>query len=78
MRSPQALFSTGITLVLLGFILVFAGIAISLSGSGGDFGGLILLGPIPIAFGSSPEITSSMLWAGILIAIIYLAVRRRL
>ena len=78
MRSPQDIFITGITLVITGFIFVFAGMALSLSGDGGNFGGLILIGPIPIAFGSSPEITSTMLWAGVFIAVIYLVVRRRL
>lgn len=77
MRLPQDLFITGIILVIMGFILVFAGMTMSLANGEGDFGGLILIGPIPIAFGSSPEITSTMLWAGVLIAVIYIALRRR-
>nr|WP_321496281.1 DUF131 domain-containing protein [uncultured Methanolobus sp.] len=78
MRSPQDLFITGITVVIMGFIFVIAGMLVSMSETGGDFGGLILIGPIPIAFGSSPEITSTMLWAGVLIAVIYLVSRRKL
>ncbi|MDD4497223.1 MAG: DUF131 domain-containing protein [Methanosarcinaceae archaeon] len=35
-------------------------------------GGLIMLGPIPIAFGSSPEITTNILGIGLLIMIMYL------
>ncbi|WP_319508404.1 DUF131 domain-containing protein [uncultured Methanolobus sp.] len=60
MRSSQDIFNTGIILVILGFVLVLAGVLISSLNGTGEFGGLILIGPIPIAFGSSPEITSSM------------------
>ncbi|WP_229387963.1 DUF131 domain-containing protein [Methanosarcina sp. DH2] len=35
-------------------------------------GGLIMLGPIPIVFGSAPEITTNMLGLGLLITILYL------
>ncbi|WP_292484858.1 DUF131 domain-containing protein [Methanohalobium sp.] len=42
-----------------------------------DFGGLIMIGPIPIVFGSSPEITSSMLLLGLLILIVYLLIIKR-
>ncbi|WMW22248.1 DUF131 domain-containing protein [Methanolobus mangrovi] len=78
MRSSQDIFNTGIALVIMGFVLVFAGVLSSSFNGTGDFGGLILIGPIPITFGSSPEITSSMLWSGVLIALVYLIVRRRL
>jgi uncharacterized protein (TIGR00304 family) len=78
MRSPQNLLQLGSLLVFIGFIFVFAGSIVSSFSSSGDFGGLVMIGPIPIAFGSSPEITSSMLWAGALIAVIYLLVRGRL
>jgi uncharacterized protein (TIGR00304 family) len=78
MRSPQDLSQLGSLLVFIGFFLVLAGVIVSSFSSSGNFGGLIMIGPIPIAFGSSPEITSSMLWAGVLIAVIYLLVRRRL
>lgn len=77
MRSPQDLFNYGIILVVLGFFLVFAGIILSAFNGTGEFGGLILIGPIPIAFGSAPEITSSLIWAGVIIAVIYLFARRR-
>lgn len=78
MRSSQNLFNIGFTLIILGFVLVFTGLLVSAFSGAGEFGGVILIGPIPIAFGSSPEITSLMLWAGALIAVVYLLVRRRL
>ncbi|WP_407282766.1 DUF131 domain-containing protein [Methanolobus sp. WCC1] len=78
MRSPQELSQLGSLLIFLGFFLVFAGVILSSFSGSGDFGGLVMIGPVPIAFGSSPEITSSMLWAGVLIAVIYLLARRRL
>ncbi|ETA67378.1 putative membrane protein [Methanolobus tindarius DSM 2278] len=78
MRSPQELSQLGSLLIFLGFFLVFAGVILSSFSGSGDFGGLFMIGPVPIAFGSSPEITSSMLWAGVLIAVIYLLARRGL
>ncbi|WP_407357172.1 TIGR00304 family membrane protein [Methanolobus sp. WCC5] len=77
MRS-QDIFNLGSVLVILGFILFFAGVLLSSFRGAGEFGGLILIGPIPIAFGSSPDITTAMLWAGVAIAIIYLFLRRGL
>ncbi|WP_342305885.1 DUF131 domain-containing protein [Methanolobus sp. ZRKC5] len=78
MRSSQNLFNIGFTLIILGFVLVFVGLLVSAFSGAGEFGGVILIGPIPIAFGSSPEITSSMLWAGVLLAVVYVLMRRRL
>ncbi|MBP1908232.1 TIGR00304 family membrane protein [Methanolobus bombayensis] len=77
MRLPQDLSQLGPILIFAGFFLVFAGAIVSSFNSKGSFGGLVMIGPIPIAFGSSPGITSSMLWAGVLIAVIYLLARRR-
>uniref|UniRef100_UPI004046A729 TIGR00304 family membrane protein n=1 Tax=Methanolobus sp. WCC4 TaxID=3125784 RepID=UPI004046A729 len=74
----QDFLKSGFILIFLGFIFVIMGMVSSSFSGSGDFGGVILIGPIPIAFGSSPEITSSMFWAGALIAVIYLLVRRRL
>ncbi|WP_094228644.1 TIGR00304 family membrane protein [Methanolobus psychrotolerans] len=78
MRPSQDIFSFGIILIVLGFIFVFSGMLVSSLSGAGEFGGFILIGPIPIVFGSSPEITSSMLWVGVLIAVVYLLVRRGL
>jgi uncharacterized membrane protein len=45
--------------LLLGIILVFAGIAVlvfaSLVFGGSSVGGVILIGPIPIVFGAGPD-----------------------
>ncbi|WP_406656614.1 DUF131 domain-containing protein [Methanolobus sp. ZRKC2] len=78
MSSSQNAIRIGILLIVLGFILVFLGMLSSSGGSDGEFGGVLLIGPIPIAFGSSPEITTSMLWAGVIIAIAYLLFARRM
>lgn len=57
-------------LLALGFVLVFIGFAVLLVGgiilafrSGGQVegGGVIFIGPIPIVWGSSKEITKSLL-----------------
>ncbi|MDN5310992.1 MAG: hypothetical protein PWP14_2386 [Methanolobus sp.] len=74
----ENLLKTGFFLVFLGSLLLLLGTLLSAGQGSGDFGGLILIGPIPIAFGSSPEITSTMLWAGLVIALVYLLVLRRL
>jgi len=76
MSYSQKAIQAGILLIFLGFVLVFLGTILSAGDSGGNFGGVLLIGPIPIAFGSSPEITSTMLWAGVIIALIYLFTRR--
>lgn len=55
----------GLSLILIGFALVLAGAVLS----AGDvsFGGLIMIGPIPIAFGSSPDITLAAMVIGLLL-----------
>ena len=73
----ENLLKTGFFLVFLGFLLLFLGTLLSAGQASGNFGGLILIGPIPIAFGSSPEITSAMLWAGLVIVLVYMLVFRR-
>ncbi|MDW7731185.1 MAG: DUF131 domain-containing protein [Methanolobus sp.] len=78
MSLSQNAIRVGILFIVLGFILVFLGMLSSADESGGEFGGVLLIGPIPIAFGSSPEITSSMLWAGVIIAIAYLLFTTRM
>lgn len=50
----------GLALLMLGISLVFVGIAVIaissiLLGGSGSIGGVILIGPIPIVFGSGPE-----------------------
>ena len=77
MSYSQKAIQIGILLIFLGFILVFLGMLSSAGDSNGEFGGVLLIGPIPIAFGSSPEITTSMMWAGVIIAIAYFLFARR-
>ncbi|MDD4331445.1 MAG: DUF131 domain-containing protein [Methanosarcinaceae archaeon] len=64
----------GARVTVLGFIVLFLGILLTMTqdSSNTQAGGLIMLGPIPIAFGSSPEITTNILGIGLLLMIIYL------
>lgn len=81
MASSQDIVRIGSYLISIGFVLLVAGFFLSAmqNGSGsGEFGGLVLIGPIPIAFGSSPEITTSMFYVGFLMFIIYLFIRRKM
>ncbi|WP_440952656.1 TIGR00304 family membrane protein [Methanococcoides sp. FTZ1] len=79
MRSGNNDLQLGSLLIFIGFFLVFAGIiANSVTSSGsGSFGGLVMIGPIPIAFGSSPGITNTMMWVGLVIALLYVLSWRR-
>ncbi len=65
----------GIYLILVGFALVFIGTLLSAQNSG--FGGLIMIGPIPIAFGTSPEITVIAMVIGVLLMLVFFILRRR-
>jgi uncharacterized protein (TIGR00304 family) len=78
MRSAQDIIRLGTFFIIIGFASLFLGVILSAvqNGEGNNFGGLILIGPIPIAFGSSPGITSNMLWIGLIIAVVYLLFRR--
>lgn len=74
MRTSEDFLKVGATVTVVGFMIVVLGIILTtLKQSGSSqMGGLIMLGPIPIAFGSSPEITTNLLSAGLLIAVLYL------
>ena len=48
----QRLFTAGLLILLVGFGLVFVG---SANQEGGSAGGVIFIGPFPIAFGSGPN-----------------------
>ena len=70
--------------LVLGFLLVFAGIivlvvATSLFGSG-SVGGVILIGPVPIIFGSGPE-TFWLVLIGVIVTVLcvvlFLVISRR-
>jgi uncharacterized protein (TIGR00304 family) len=65
----------GILLILTGFVLALAGAV--LSASNAAFGGLIMIGPIPIAFGSSPEITVVAMVIGLLLMLMFFILGRR-
>jgi len=51
----EVLIGAGIVLMLIGFLLVFVGALLSAFEGGGDVegGGVIMIGPIPIVFGTS-------------------------
>jgi len=54
----EGLIGVGLMLILLGFMVVAAGILLSSGKSGNSEvkgGGVIFLGPIPLVFGSQPE-----------------------
>lgn len=59
----------GIYIILIGFALVLIGMILSMQNT--SFGGLIMIGPIPIAFGTSPEITIIAMLTGLLLIILY-------
>ncbi len=66
---------SGIILILVGFVLVLIGAVLSASNT--TFGGLIMIGPIPIAFGSSPEITVVAMVIGLLLMLMFFILGRR-
>jgi uncharacterized protein (TIGR00304 family) len=74
MHTPEDFLKIGLAVTFIGFITVFLGIILTTlqSPESSHIGGIILIGPIPIAFGSSPEITANMLGIGLLVAILYL------
>ena len=65
----------GFSLILIGFALVFIGFI--LSAGSANFAGLVMIGPIPIAFGSSPGVTLIAMVIGLLLALTYFMLRRR-
>jgi uncharacterized protein (TIGR00304 family) len=74
MRTPEDFFKLGVAITFIGFLIVFLGFVLTTlqNPEGSQVGGIILIGPIPIVFGSSPEITTTMLGLGLLVAILYL------
>lgn len=65
----------GLALILMGFALVFIGFI--LSARNANFAGLVMIGPIPIAFGSSPGITLIAMVIGLLLMLAYFMLGRR-
>lgn len=78
-RKLLALFVLGFSTMLVGLILVTIAATISQGGSTG-FGGIIFIGPIPIAFGAGPGAQWLILLAvvlAVLTVIMFLILRRR-
>lgn len=68
----------GWLLVTLGVILVAVSLLQSAAQGGTRFGGVLMIGPIPIVFGSSPEMAvASMLLAVGMMALSFLLFRGR-
>ncbi|MGB8216538.1 MAG: DUF131 domain-containing protein [Candidatus Methanoperedens sp.] len=65
----------GFYLILAGFALVFTGSI--LSARNANFAGLVMIGPIPIAFGSSPGITLIAMVVGLFLMLAYFMLGRR-
>ena len=61
--------------MLIGFASVF--IVTLLSARNADFAGLVMIGPIPIAFGTSPEITLVAMIIGFVVMIAFYTIGRR-
>ncbi|MFZ2497362.1 MAG: TIGR00304 family membrane protein [Methanosarcina sp.] len=74
MRVSENLIRVGAAITFIGFFVVLLGLVLSIVQKPGSsqIGGLIMIGPVPIAFGSSPEITTNMMWIGLLAMILYL------
>jgi len=74
MRTSQDFLRVGATVIFIGFVILLLGIVLTIiqHPANSQMGGLIMIGPIPIAFGSSPEITTNMLGLGLIISILYL------
>jgi uncharacterized protein (TIGR00304 family) len=65
----------GIYLVLIGFALILIGTILSAQNI--SFGGLVMIGPVPIAFGTSPLMTLIAMVIGLLLMIAYFILRRK-
>ncbi|MBO8181434.1 MAG: DUF131 domain-containing protein [Archaeoglobus sp.] len=66
-------------LVFAGFILLMVGLSLlTLSSANVDYGGIILIGPIPIIFGSSAELAFSAALIGIVLLFFLLGIGRML
>ncbi len=74
MPSWDALIGLGVALIFLGFMLVFLGVFLgALSGSMGkvEGGGVVMIGPIPIIFGTSERIVLLAMVLTLIMIIVY-------
>ena len=67
------LVTAGMALILLGFLVVFAGLMLSTRNSQGEVrgGGVVFLGPIPLVFGSDKN--SAVTVSGLALVLMILA-----
>ncbi|RLI76762.1 hypothetical protein DRP05_12310 [Archaeoglobales archaeon] len=63
--------------IMIGIALIFMGISMLLiSQSGVEYGGIVVIGPIPIVFGTSPDMVMfSIIIAAIFLIIVYAFMR---
>jgi uncharacterized protein (TIGR00304 family) len=67
----------GLVIIATGFLLVMISLLQNSSRNSANYGGVILIGPIPIIFGSSPEMAIvSMIMAAGLMILAFLLFRR--
>lgn len=74
MIQGNTIITVGILVILIGFILIFAGTALQSSAKTSDVktGGVILIGPIPIIFGSDKgAVVTAVIMAIILMVLAY-------
>lgn len=64
----MSLMKSGVILILIGFVLVLIGGILSSQKT--NIGGLIMISPIPIAFGTSPEITIIAMVIGLILMLL--------
>jgi uncharacterized membrane protein len=79
MNSAENSITKGFVLTAIGLFLLFLGLITKViyeNGPQSEFGGLILIGPIPIVIGSSEGVSYSMLLLGLLIFAIYILLWR--
>ncbi|MDI6889245.1 MAG: DUF131 domain-containing protein [Methanocellales archaeon] len=63
----------GYALIALGFVALIVGVIMA----GGEFGGFVMIGPIPVAFGSSPQMIIIAMCLGLTIMLLYIIAWRR-
>ncbi|WP_297471149.1 DUF131 domain-containing protein [Thermococcus sp.] len=70
----EVLIGAGIALILIGFLLVFIGTLISaFSGEGNvEGGGVIMIGPIPIVFGTSRSAVTLVSLLALLLMVLWI------
>jgi uncharacterized protein (TIGR00304 family) len=66
---------SGAVLIIIGFIAIFIGTIFFAQKA--NIGGLIMIGPIPIAFGTSPELTIIAMILGIFLMILFFMIGKR-